>query len=57
MPFDSHIAVCDGIVMGHEDEVLPPLRDIIADSVELWSGTPLDGVVMVTNCDKVTPAC
>jgi dihydroxy-acid dehydratase len=58
MPFEFNtIAVCDGIVMGHEGmKYSLPSRDIIADSVELMvQAHRFDGVVMVTNCDKVTP--
>jgi len=51
------IAVCDGIAMGHEGmKYSLPSRDIIADSVELMiQAHRFDGVLMVTNCDKVTP--
>jgi dihydroxy-acid dehydratase len=58
MPFEFNtIAVCDGIVMGHEGmKYSLPSRDIIADSVEIMvQAHRFDGVVMVTNCDKVTP--
>jgi dihydroxy-acid dehydratase len=58
IPFEFNtIAVCDGIVMGHEGmKYSLPSRDIVADSVELMvQAHRFDGVVMVTNCDKVTP--
>lgn len=58
VPFEFNtIAVCDGIVMGHEGmKYSLPSRDIIADSVELMvQAHRFDGVLMVTNCDKITP--
>jgi dihydroxy-acid dehydratase len=58
IPFEFNtIAVCDGLVMGHEGmKYSLPSRDIIADSVELMvQAHRFDGVLMVTNCDKVTP--
>jgi dihydroxy-acid dehydratase len=53
------IGVCDGIVMGHSGMRLSlPSRELIADSIELMaSAYQFDGLVMVTNCDKITPAC
>jgi dihydroxy-acid dehydratase len=58
IPFEfSTIAVCDGIAMGHIGmRYSLPSREIIADSVEIMlQAHSLDGVVMVTNCDKITP--
>ncbi len=58
IPFEFNtIAVCDGLTMGHEGmKYSLPSRDIIADSVELMvQAHRFDGVVMVSNCDKVTP--
>jgi dihydroxy-acid dehydratase len=58
IPFEfSTIAVCDGIAMGHIGmRYSLPSREIIADSVEIMlRAHSLDGVVMVTNCDKITP--
>lgn len=58
IPFEFNtIAVCDGICMGHEGmKYSLPSRDIIADSVELMvQAHRFDGVLTVTNCDKVTP--
>lgn len=58
IPFEFNtIAVCDGLAMGHEGmNYSLPSRDIIADSVELMvKAHRFDGVLMVTNCDKVTP--
>jgi len=54
--FDT-IAVCDGIAMGHDGmRYSLPSREIIADSVEIMlQAHSLDGLVMISNCDKVTP--
>jgi dihydroxy-acid dehydratase len=54
--FDT-IAVCDGLAMGHEGmRYSLPSREIIADSVEIMlQAHRLDGLVMISNCDKVTP--
>lgn len=51
------IAVCDGLAMGHEGmRYSLPSRDLIADSVEVMAQAHrLDGLVLVPNCDKVTP--
>lgn len=51
------IGICDGIAMGHDGMKYPlPSRELIADSVEAMAvGHGLDGLVMVTNCDKITP--
>jgi len=50
--------VCDGIAMGHEGmKYSLPSRELIADCVETAAnGHRLDGLVLLTNCDKVTPA-
>jgi dihydroxy-acid dehydratase len=52
------IGICDGIAMGHEGMRYPlASRELIADSVEAMAvGHQFDGLVMVTNCDKITPA-
>ena len=58
VPFEfSTIAVCDGIAMGHEGmRYSLPSRELIADSVEIMmQAHRLDGMVMISNCDKVTP--
>lgn len=58
LPFEFHtIALCDGICMGHEGMRCPlPSRELIADSVELTQlAHAFDGLVLVTNCDKITP--
>ena len=57
-PFEFNtIAVCDGIAMGHEGmRYSLPSRELIADSVEIMvQAHRLDGVVLISNCDKVTP--
>ena len=53
------IGVCDGIVMGHSGmRHSLPSREMIADSIELMTTSHhFDGIVMVTNCDKIDPAC
>ncbi len=50
--------VCDGIAMGHNGmRYSLPSRELIADCVETMANAhPLDGLVLLTNCDKVTPA-
>jgi len=49
--------ICDGIAMGHPGMRYPlPLRELIADSVESFvNAHSLDGLVCLTNCDKITP--
>jgi len=51
------IAVCDGLAMGHIGmRYSLPSRDLIADSIEVMAQAhQLDGLVLVTNCDKITP--
>lgn len=50
-------AICDGIAMGHEGmKYSLPSRDLIADCVEsVAMAHSLDGLVLLTNCDKITP--
>lgn len=50
-------AICDGIAMGHEGMRFSlPSRDVIADGVEaVVKGHALDGLVLLTDCDKITP--
>jgi len=58
IPFEFNtIAVCDGLAMGHEGmRYSLPSRDIVADSVEVMAQAHrLDGVVLISNCDKITP--
>ena len=49
--------ICDGIAMGHLGMCYPlALREIIADTIEsVCSAHQLDGLVCLTNCDKITP--
>ena len=57
-PFEFNtIAVCDGIAMNHVGmRYSLPSREIIADSIEIMvQAHRLDGLVLVTNCDKITP--
>ena len=51
------IAVCDGIATGHPGMKMPMIsRELIADSIELMiTAHGLDAMVLLTNCDKVTP--
>lgn len=52
------IALCDGIAMGHIGMHYPlPSRELIADSIEaMTEAHQLDALVLITNCDKITPA-
>jgi dihydroxy-acid dehydratase len=57
-PFEFNtIAVCDGLAMGHQGmRYSLPSRELIADSVEVMvQAHRLDGVVLISNCDKITP--
>ncbi|GBD99531.1 dihydroxy-acid dehydratase [bacterium BMS3Abin07] len=49
--------VCDGIAMGHSGmHYSLPSRELIADMVEtVAEAHQLDGLVLLTNCDKITP--
>ena len=49
--------ICDGIAMGHLGMCYPlALREIVADTIEtVCQAHSLDGVVCLTNCDKITP--
>jgi dihydroxy-acid dehydratase len=51
------IAVDDGIAMGHDGMLYSlPSRDLIADSVEYMANAHCaDGLVCISNCDKITP--
>jgi dihydroxy-acid dehydratase len=51
------IAVCDGIATGHEGMRMPMVsRELIADSIELMiTAHAFDAMVLLSNCDKVTP--
>lgn len=56
MEFNT-IGVCDGIAMGHSGmKYSLPSRELIADSVEIMaSAYPFDGLVCVSDCDKIVP--
>jgi len=51
------IAICDGLATGHKGMRMPMVsREMIADSIELMiTAHALDAMVLLTNCDKVTP--
>ncbi|MEM2443592.1 MAG: dihydroxy-acid dehydratase [Candidatus Bathyarchaeia archaeon] len=58
VPFEFNtIAICDGLAMGHEGmHYSLPSRELIADSVEVMAEAyRFDGLVLLTNCDKITP--
>lgn len=50
-------AICDGIAMSHSGmRYSLPSRDLIADCVEsVAAAHQLDGIVLLSNCDKITP--
>ncbi|MFA5361825.1 MAG: dihydroxy-acid dehydratase [Candidatus Omnitrophota bacterium] len=50
-------AICDGLAMGHLGMCYPlAARELIADSIEaVCNAHSLDGIVCLTNCDKMTP--
>jgi len=50
-------AICDGIAMGHSGmNYSLPSRELIADEIEsIAEAHKLDGLVMLTACDKITP--
>jgi dihydroxy-acid dehydratase len=52
------IGICDGLTMGHDGmRYVLASREHIADSVEVMAcAHPFDALVLVTNCDKITPA-
>ena len=49
--------ICDGIAMGHQGmKYSLPSRELIADIIETEaSAHALDGLVLLTNCDKINP--
>jgi dihydroxy-acid dehydratase len=53
----STIGLCDGLAMDHIGmKYSLGSRELIADSIEaVCMGTPFDGLVMITNCDKIVP--
>lgn len=58
VPFNFGVmAICDGIAMGHSGMFYSlPSRELIADTVEsMAQAHKLDGLVLLTDCDKITP--
>ncbi len=53
----STIGICDGIAMNHEGmKYSLGSRELICDSVEVMAKAyPFDGIVLLTNCDKIIP--
>jgi len=51
------IAICDGIATGHAGMRMPMLsREVIADSIELMvTAHAFDAMILLSNCDKITP--
>lgn len=49
--------ICDGIAMGHKGMKFSlPSRELIADIIEcIVEAHQFDGLVLLTNCDKITP--
>lgn len=49
--------ICDGIAMGHKGMKFSlPSRELIADIIEcVVEAHQFDGLVLLTNCDKITP--
>ncbi|ACI21946.1 MULTISPECIES: dihydroxy-acid dehydratase [Thermodesulfovibrio] len=49
--------ICDGIAMGHKGmKYSLPSRELIADIIEcIVEAHQFDGIVLLTNCDKITP--
>ncbi len=49
--------ICDGIAMGHKGmHYSLPSRELIADIIEcVAEAHALDGLILLTNCDKITP--
>jgi len=58
VPFNFGVpAICDGIAMGHKGMFYSlPSRELIADTVEsMAEAHAMDGLVLLTDCDKITP--
>ncbi|MBF0594079.1 MAG: dihydroxy-acid dehydratase [Candidatus Omnitrophica bacterium] len=49
--------ICDGIAMGHRGmQNSLPSRELIADIIETMAkANAFDGIILLTNCDKITP--
>ena len=57
-PFLFYVpGICDGVAMGHTGmHYSLPSRELIADMVEsIVQAHQLDGLALLTNCDKITP--
>lgn len=56
MEFNT-IGICDGIAMGHSGmRYSLPSRELIADSVEIMGNSfPMDGLICISDCDKIVP--
>jgi len=50
-------AICDGVAMGHKGMFYSlPSRELIADEIEsIAEAHALDGLVLLTDCDKINP--
>ena len=58
VPFEFHtIGLCDGIAMGHRGmRYSLPSREIIEDTIEvMMESHQLDGMVLISSCDKIVP--
>jgi dihydroxy-acid dehydratase len=58
MEFNT-IGPCDALAQGHESmKFILPSREIMSDSVEamIRSQDIVDGIVLISSCDKITPA-
>lgn len=57
-PFESNtIALCDGIRSPQSNKYILPSREIITDSIEVVAQTyQVDGLVLISSCDKIEPA-
>ncbi|HPE63367.1 MAG TPA: dihydroxy-acid dehydratase, partial [Methanothrix sp.] len=58
VPFEFHtIGLCDGIAMGHKGmRYSLPSREIIEDTIEvMMESHQLDGMVLISSCDKIVP--
>ncbi len=58
VPFHFAVpGICDGIAMGHSGMHFSlPSRELIADLIEsITQAHQLDGLILLTNCDKITP--
>jgi len=55
--FGQTLSICDGIAMGHEGMRFSlPSRELVADTIEAFAEAHrVDGLVVVTSCDKMLP--